>query len=49
MAPPKDPDQRPGSGRLPRNRVRLLFIALVVLVLVVIFGYMLIVSGVGNS
>jgi hypothetical protein len=49
MAPPNDPDQRPGSGRLPRNRVQLLLIAVVVLVLAVIFGYMLIVSGVGDS
>jgi hypothetical protein len=49
MTPPKGPYERPGAGRLPRNRARMLLIAVVVLVLVVIFGYMLFVSGVADS
>jgi hypothetical protein len=49
MASPDGPDQSPRRGRMPRNRARLLLIAVVLLVLVVIFGYMLLVSGINNS
>ena len=46
---PHGRDRDVGRGRIPRNRARILFVLTVVVILVVIFGYMLVVSQVGND
>ncbi len=44
-------DRDPGDerGRMPRNRFRTLVLLAVLVILVVVFGYMLLVSQVGNG
>ena len=46
---PHGRDRDVGRGRIPRNRARILLVLTVVVILVVIFGYMLVVSQVGNG
>jgi hypothetical protein len=43
-SPPQGRDRGKRQGRMPRNRARGLLILAVVVILVVIFGYMLVVS-----
>jgi hypothetical protein len=45
MASPQGPDRPSGQGRMPRNRFRLLAILTFVVILVVIFGYMLLIAN----
>jgi hypothetical protein len=45
MASPDRPDRPSGQGRIPRNRVRLIIVVTFVVILVVIFGYMLLVAN----
>ncbi|MCZ2806026.1 hypothetical protein O2W18_12985 [Modestobacter sp. VKM Ac-2983] len=45
---PDGRSDRPGQGRMPKNRARLLIVGTFVLILVVIFTYML-VLGSANS
>jgi hypothetical protein len=44
-------DRRPAGGgrRIPKNRARLLLVLTFVLVLVVVFGYLLLVSQAGGN
>ena len=42
MASPERPS---GQGRMPRNRFRLLVVLTFVVIIVVIFGYMILVAG----
>ena len=37
-----------GGGKLPRNRFRLVVVLTVALILVVVFGYLLLVSQIGQ-
>jgi hypothetical protein len=46
---PHGRDRDVGRGRIPGNRARILLVLTVVVILVVIFGYMLVVSQVGNG
>jgi 4-hydroxybenzoate polyprenyltransferase len=45
MASPDRPDRPTGQGRLPRNRARLLIVLTFVVIIVVIFGYMILVAS----
>jgi hypothetical protein len=46
---PHGRDRDAGQGRIPRKWARILLVLTVVVILVVIFGYMLLVSQVGND
>jgi hypothetical protein len=49
MSSPHDDDREPRTQRqVPKNRFRVLFIGTVLLIIVVIFGYMLLVGGLNN-
>ena len=49
MSTPHDDDRDPPAQRqVPKNRFRALFIGTVLLIIVVIFGYMLLVGGLNN-
>jgi hypothetical protein len=45
MASPQGPDRPSGQGRMPKNRFRLLAVLTFLVIIVVIFGYMLLIAG----
>ena len=45
MASPQGPDRPSGQGRMPKNRFRLVVVLTFVLIIVVIFGYMLLIAS----
>jgi hypothetical protein len=47
--PPHDRRPADGGGQLPKNRARLLIVATLVVILVVVFGYLLLVSQAGGN
>ena len=46
--PSHGPDDANKQGQMPRNKARLLIVLTLLLILIVIFGYMLLVSRVGR-
>ena len=44
MAPPGDRDRTDRQPKLPRNRARVLILATIALILIVVFGYLLLVG-----
>jgi 4-hydroxybenzoate polyprenyltransferase len=45
MASRDGPDRPSGQGRIPRNRARLLIVLTFVVIIVVVFGYMILVAS----